>query len=60
VRYITLQYFANIHPSPQFNEKIREFRDIYRSTRKAEVLNSLIMKITASENDTNDMLQTFR
>jgi len=29
-------------------------------TRKAEVLYSLIMKITASENDTNDILQTFR
>jgi len=29
-------------------------------TRKAEVLNSLIMKITANENDTNDILQTFR
>jgi len=29
-------------------------------TRKAEVLNSLIMNITAKANDTNDMLQTFR
>jgi len=29
-------------------------------TRKAEVLNSLIMKITAKENDTNDILQTLR
>jgi len=26
-------------------------------TRKAEVLNSLIMKITANENDTNDILR---
>jgi len=25
-----------------------------------EVLNSLIMKITANENDKNDILQTFR
>jgi len=29
-------------------------------TRKAEVLKSLIMKITANENDTNDILQTFQ
>jgi len=29
-------------------------------TRKAEVLNSLKMKITANENDTNDILQTFQ
>jgi len=29
-------------------------------TRKAEVLNSLVMKSTANENDTNDILQTFR
>jgi len=29
-------------------------------TRKAEVLNSLIMKITAKENDTHDILQTLR
>jgi len=29
-------------------------------TRKAEVLNSLIMNITAKANDTNDILQTFR
>jgi len=29
-------------------------------TRKSEVLNSLIMKITANENDTNDILQTLR
>jgi len=28
--------------------------------RNAEVLNSPIMKITAKENDTNDILQTFR
>jgi len=28
-------------------------------TRKAEVLKSLIMKITAKENDINDILQTF-
>ena len=28
--------------------------------KKAEVPNSLIMKITANENDTNDILQTFR
>jgi len=31
-----------------------------RGTRKAEVLNSLIMKTTANENDINDILQTFR
>jgi len=29
-------------------------------TRKAEVLNSLIMNIMAKANDTNDKLQTFR
>jgi len=29
-------------------------------TRKVEVLNSLIMNITAKDNDTNDILQTFR
>jgi len=28
-------------------------------TRKAEVLNSLIMNITTKANDTNDILQTF-
>jgi len=32
----------------------------YLTTRKAEVLNSLIMKITVNENDINDILQTFR
>jgi len=31
-----------------------------KGTRKSEVLNSLIMKITANENDINDILQTFR
>jgi len=30
------------------------------ATRKAEVLNSLIMNITAKANDTNDIFQTFR
>jgi len=29
-------------------------------TRKAKVPNSLITKIRAKENDTNDILQTFR
>jgi len=29
-------------------------------TRKAEALNSLTLKITANETDTNDILQTFR
>jgi len=29
-------------------------------TRKAEVLNSLIMNITAKANNKNDILQTFR
>jgi len=29
-------------------------------TRKAKVLNSFIMKITANENDINDILQMFR
>jgi len=29
-------------------------------TRKAEVLKSLVMKNTAKEKDTNDILQTFR
>jgi len=32
----------------------------HSGTQKAEVLNSLIMKIMVSENDTNDILQTFR
>jgi len=32
----------------------------YFGTRKAEVLNSLIMNIMAKANDTNDILQTFR
>ena len=30
------------------------------STRKAEVLNSLIINTTAKANDTTDILQTFR
>jgi len=50
------------------NTTAREWNFIYLfmfypggfGTRKAEVLNSLIMKITANENDTNDILQTFR
>jgi len=29
-------------------------------TRKVEVLNSLMMKITAKENEMNDILQTLR
>jgi len=29
-------------------------------TRKAEVLNSIVMKSTANENDINGLLQTFR
>jgi len=33
---------------------------LFLGTRKAEVLKSLIMKITANENDINDILQTFR
>jgi len=32
----------------------------YFGRRKVEVLNSLILKIMAKENDTNDILQTFR
>jgi len=32
----------------------------YFGTRKAEVLNSLIINITAKANDTTDILQTFR
>jgi len=32
----------------------------YIGTRKAQVLNSLIMKITVNENDINDILQTLR
>jgi len=40
-------------------DKLKQ-KDRTFSTRKAEVLNSLIMKITANENDINDILQTFR
>jgi len=29
-------------------------------TREVEVLNSLMMKVTAKKNDTNDILKTFR
>jgi len=36
------------------------FFAVYFGTRKAKVVNSLIMKITTNENDTNDILQTFR
>jgi len=32
----------------------------YFGTRKAEVLNSLIINTTAKANDTTDILQTFR
>jgi len=37
-----------------------DFAQTEIDTRKAEVLNSLIMNITAKANDTNDILQTFR
>jgi len=54
------------HPSkrPRFQNQLetiiapQEMDDI--GTRKAEVLNSLMMKITANENNINDTLQTFR
>jgi len=35
-------------------------KNVCLGTRKAEVMNSLIMNITAKANDTNDILQTFR
>ena len=34
--------------------------DLNIGTRKAEVLNSLIINTTAKANDTTDILQTFR
>jgi len=34
--------------------------EISHGTRKAEVLNSLIINTTAKANDTTDILQTFR
>jgi len=37
-----------------------EVMSILRCTRKTEVLNSLIINITAKANDTTDNLQTFR
>jgi len=37
-----------------------EVMSILRCTRKTEVLNSLIINITAKANDTTDILQTFR
>jgi len=60
--------FAKFNMSKPCNTTAREWNFIYLfmfypggfGTRKAEVLNSLIMKITANENDTNDILQTFR
>ena len=43
-----------------FNNALKVKKEaLILGTRKAEVLNSLIMKITANENDTNDILQTF-
>jgi len=43
------------------NRKIPEIKcyKIVYSTRKAEALNSLLMKTTAKENNINDILQTF-
>jgi len=35
-------------------------KDVDFGTRKTEVLNSLIINITAKANDTTDILQTFR
>jgi len=45
-----VMYFRNV----MVYKQIKAFR-----TRKAEVLNSRVMKITANENDINDILQTF-
>jgi len=39
--------------------KVRKWDDTF-GTRKAEVLNSLIINTTAKANDTTDILQTFR
>jgi len=39
---------------------LKTLRTEQNGTRKAEVLNYLIMKIMANENDINDILQTFQ
>ena len=51
-----------INTEPVFRKhwKIISWTELKFGTRKAEVLNSLIMKLTANENDTNGILQTFR
>jgi len=60
------QRYAEIFAWITFHEKqLMPQTVLYRNepnfgTRKAEVLNSLVMKITANVNDTNDILQTFR
>jgi len=49
-----------------FSFKMRTNEDVFQKyvcdigTRKAEVLNSLIINATAKANDTTDILQTFR
>jgi len=49
------------HALKIFISKIKSLNaQTHFSTRKAEVLNSLAMNITAKANDTNDILQTFR
>jgi len=54
------QTLAEILKDSKLEQTFSKLVSSYLSTRKAEVLNSLIMKITAKENDTNDILQTFR
>jgi len=40
--------------------KLKNSSKKIESTRKTEVVNSLIINITAKANDTTDILQTFR
>ena len=44
----------------QYRRGLLTHRFKYFGTRKAEVLNSLIINTTAKANDTTDILQTFR
>jgi len=52
ISYIALLVFCK-------SVKIHVYTLIF-GTRKAEAISSLVMKITANENDRNDILQTFR
>jgi len=46
--------------APDPSQTLEKGEEDAEVTRKAEVLNSLIMNITAKANDTKDILQTFR